>query len=52
MKQVATMSEQRERSRGICFFDNQHIEMGQDVTRAWHRPQRAFDKPLLGGDKP
>ena len=46
------MNDRLARLDGIYFFDNHGIEMVQDVTRAWHRPQREDCLPLLVGDRP
>jgi len=34
------------------FFDNNIIEMVQDVTRVFHSPQRVSDEPLIQADQP
>jgi len=46
------MSDRLARFEGVTFFDNRNIEMVQDVTRAWHRPERASEGPLLVGSEP
>jgi hypothetical protein len=34
------------------FLDNVIIEMSQDVTRRWHRPERRIEQPVIQRDRP
>ena len=39
-------------SRRQFFFDDLVIDSAQDLTRRYHAPERATDRPLIVGDRP